>query len=84
MNFVSLIGKLKGVDDNHYRYLEVARPDSATTAENLLIPCKYWTLDNSNLLTSLKEGTMLVIRGRIEQDSTIGVFVLVENVTVVK
>lgn len=84
MNFVSLVGKLHGPKKGTYRYIEVSRPYIDGTAENLEIPCQYWTHDEHNLFMSVKEGAMLVIRGRIDMNNAIGMFIIVEQFVLVK
>ncbi len=84
MNFVSLIGRIRGYVNETTRLIEVARPEMGDDIENLLIPCKYWTKDAHCLLTKIKEGTMLIIRGRIDKDDKVGIFIIVEQITVVK
>lgn len=84
MNFVSLVGKLCGPNKGTYRSLEVSRPNIEGTAENLLIPCQYWTHDEHNIFMSAKEGTMLIIRGRIDMNDKVGMFIVVEQFTIVR
>lgn len=84
MNFVSLVGRLHQCYDEKTRCLEVTRPESVDNADNLMIPCRYWTLDGNNYLTSLKEGSLLALRGRIDCDDKIGMYVVVEQITLVK
>ncbi len=84
MNYVSLVGRIKERRDDGIRFLEVNRPESVDSADNLLIPCRYWTMDNSNLLSSLKEGQLVAIRGRIDIDNTLGVYVIIEQVVIIK
>ena len=43
------------------------------------IPLLYWTRDVNNSLTRLKSGIFLVIRGRIEREEKIGLYILVEQ-----
>ena len=84
MNFIFLFGRLQKSIDERTRYLEVTRPESCGDAENLMIPCRYWTLTNNCVLTSINEGTLVSIRGRIECDDVIGIYVLVEQVVVLR
>ena len=77
MNFVSLVGKFRGEYDEKTRYLEVNRPDEA---DNLMIPCRYWTQTGQCLLTAQKEGTLAIVRGRLDHDKTIGFYLLVEQI----
>ncbi len=84
MNTNLLVGKLQGAVDKSTRYIEVARPESEIDKNNLLIPLRYWTLDEHNALMSLKEGTLVAINGRLDHDEKIGLFVLVEQLNVIK
>ena len=81
INFVTLVGKIRHSESRIY--LEVNRVDSDLDANNLLIPCLYWTRDNSNYLTSLKEGTLVAIRGRIDYSDNIGFHIIVEHLTII-
>ena len=83
MNFVNLVGRLRGLLDEKTRLLEVNRPESSDTAENLFIPLRYWTLSKLCLLTAIKEGALVIIRGRIDKDDDIGFFVVVETISIV-
>ena len=83
MNFVALLGRIKGKKDEKTVLLEVNRPENSEDMDNLLIPCRYWTNSTSCLLTSLKEGTMLVIKGRLDQDKDIGTYVIVEEINII-
>ena len=84
MNYVSLVGRIKERRDDGIRFLEVNRPESVDSADNLLIPGRYWTMYNTNLLSSLKEGQLVAIRGRIDIDNKFGVYVIVEQVVIIK
>lgn len=48
------------------------------------IPCLYWSRDDDNLLTAIKEGTEIVLQGRIEYDDKIGLYVLVNIIQIVE
>ena len=84
MTFVSLLGRVRESVDSTTRILEVSRPESSGDANNLHILCQYWTKDEHNMFTALKEGTLVVVRGRIDNDDKHGFIVVVEQVTVVK
>lgn len=43
-----------------------------------LIPCLYWTRDGYNALLNLPINTKVIVRGHIESDIHIGLYVLVE------
>ncbi len=84
MNFVSLVGRIQGFKDERTRLLEVARPESVNNSDNILIPCQYWTRDEHNLLTKLNQGSFIIVRGRIDNDDKLGMFIIVEQVTIIK
>lgn len=84
MNIVTFVGKLQGMHTDNMRILEVARPESVDSSNNLQILCKYWTNDACCALTSLKEGALVAIRGRIDSDEANGIHVIVEQLIVIK
>ena len=82
MNFISLVGKLRDRKfDKKTRILETNRIDGVDPIE---VPVRYWTNDESNYLTSLKNGSLVIIRGRIDSDDKIGLFVVVERIEILK
>lgn len=83
MNFVSLLGRIRGKKDEKTVLIEVSRPENDIEAENLFIPCRYWTQSNACLLTSLSEGTLIVVKGRLDQDKDIGMYVIVEEINII-
>lgn len=83
MNFVSLLGRIKGKKDDKTVYLEVSRPENGEDIDNLLIPCRYWTQSNTCLLTSLSDGTLVVVKGRLDQDKQLGMYVIVEEINII-
>lgn len=84
MNFVSLLGRIQSALDGKTRILEVSRPEGGDNSHNLNIPCQYWTNDERNMFTALKEGTLIVVRGRIDYVEKHGFVVIAEQITVVK
>ena len=83
MNFVSLLGRIKGKKDEKTVLIEVSRPENDENMDHLLIPCRYWTKSSACLLTSLNEGTLVVIKGRLDQDKEIGTYVIVEEINII-
>ena len=77
---ITLKGKIRSSLDSITRVIEVSRPESSETIDSLFIPCRYWTLTSNCLLTAIKEGTIVFVRGRIENDEKIGLYVLVETI----
>lgn len=84
MNTVTLVGRTSALLDERTLILDVARVTSSEDANNLKIPLRYWTNDSRNFLMTLGVGKLLVIRGRIDDDEKIGLFVVAEQVSVVK
>ena len=79
-----MFGRIQGSLDEKTRILEVNRPEGSENADNLMIPCRYWTLTPNCLLTSIKQGAAVTIRGRIENDEKIGFFVIVEQIVILR
>ena len=84
MNYVSLVGHVRKSEQKGMVLIEINRPTMDEDANNLFIPCRYWARGEHNLLTSLKEGTMIALRGRIDMDKDNNLFVTVENLTIIK
>ena len=70
--------------DNRFRMLKTCQKRlSDGKEEEYHIPLLYWSRDNSNLLTSLKDGSKVLIQGRLESDKKIGLYVLVNVLQIV-
>ena len=82
INFVTLVGKIRHKGNTGIS-LEVNRVDSDLNADNLFIPCIYWTRERLNYLTSLNEGTLVAIRGRIDYSEKAGFHIIVEQLTII-
>ena len=83
MNFVSLLGRIKGKKDEKTVLIEVSRPENDENMDHLLIPCRYWTKSPACLLTSLSEGTLVFVKGRLDQDDELGNYVIVEEINII-
>ena len=81
MNFVALVGRIHDPKGSVTRHLEVIKPNSA---ENLFIPCRYWTPGVACALSSLEDGTLISARGRIDSDKELGLYVIIEGFMIVK
>lgn len=80
LSSVVVVGHLGEHIDPFYRYLEVE--DENVMHDDLSIsriPIKYWTRMSKNVLMSMQKGKNLVIRGRIESDPKLGLYILVED-----
>ena len=84
MNYVSLVGRVRKSNQTGMILIEINRPSIDEDSDNLFIPCRYWARGEHNLLTSLKEGTMIALRGRIDMDKKGNLFVTVENLEIIK
>lgn len=45
-----------------------------------LIPLLYWTREENSRLNKIKEGTVVAIKGHLESDEDIGIFVVCESI----
>jgi len=80
---VGVLKEQKGV----FRYIESTGKNSCFSEDDYnasKLPLLYWTRDESAILMSPKEGTFVVVRGRIESDKEIGLYVLVEQLDMPK
>ena len=67
--------------DKRFRNIEYRSSDAISNVDHFFeIPLLHWTREENNVLTSLKRGTFVVIRGRIEYDESFGLYILVENI----
>lgn len=81
---IVLSGIVSDKIDSRFRILKASQNRlSDGKEEEYHIPLLYWSRDNSNLLTSLKEGTKILVQGRIETDKKIGLYVLVNILQIV-
>lgn len=81
---IVLSGTISDKIDSRFRILKASQNRlSDGKEEEYHIPLLYWSRDNSNLLTSLKEGTKVLVQGRIETDKKIGLYVLVNILQIV-
>lgn len=46
-----------------------------------IIPIMYWSRDDKNLLFDMKAGKKIVVKGHLESNEEIGLYVLVEYLT---
>lgn len=85
---VNILGELDQLlEEKGFRYIKVEKFDPFSNAgENsfTLIPLKYWGLGYENeLLLKSKDGSQAFIRGRIEKDEEVGLYVLVERISII-
>ena len=81
---IVITGILKDTYKTHYRLLETRNNDSLDVDKEIvsLIPVAYWTKEENNLLFRSPIGTHAVIKGHLETDPDIGLFVVAEIVEV--
>ena len=79
---VVLAGTLKERINKTFRYVEAIQIDALRPSKEIVhrIPVQYWTKSDQNVLLNRQEGTQLVIKGRLESDEKMGIYVLVESV----
>ena len=80
---VVITGYLTDFDkrDKRFRHIEYRSTDALDNVERIFeVPLLFWTRIENNILNNLKKGTFVVIRGRVEKDENIGLYILVENV----
>ena len=64
-----------------FRYIETySKRGFGEEVIPFLIPLLYWTRDKDNILNRMKEKALIIIKGRIENDNDIGLYVLVESI----
>ena len=62
-----------------FRYLKCSTPRAMNGEDyTYLIPILYWTREIDSVLNRIKEETYVIVKGRIESDKEIGLYVLVE------
>ena len=66
MTDVNILGKIKKIDDE--TYIQVERQYKTNYGEYIYddLPCIYWNRQKKNIFTSLKEGIMVFVKGRLE------------------
>ncbi len=81
MTSVEVFGSIHH-NENGYTYIEVRRTykNRSGEFESDLLPCLHWSRQEKNLLSSLKKGTKICLRGRLECKEN-QMFVIVEEFT---
>ncbi len=78
MTSVYIYGSIKHLDSEKEKvYLEVERgyKDKNGVINKDLIPCKYWSKNTKNILFKLKDGTKLIVKGRLEKEDEVLVII---------
>lgn len=79
---IVLVGLLDEVFQENMRYIKTSAVDVIHDGKNVvsLIPTMYWTRSKSNPLILTKKGTSIIIRGHLESDDKLGLYVLAETI----
>ena len=83
---IVLTGLLKEVREDNFRIIETRNSDALHPEKDIIcnIPLLYWTKDKSNPLNNAPIDTWVVIKGHLENDDKIGLYVLVESIHIGK
>ena len=82
---VVLVGTLQEIMPSGFRYLLIDCLDVLKNErKQARIPLLYWSKSKNNTLNAKRKGSKALIKGRIEADSNIGLFVLVEIIEIIK
>ncbi|MDR1697556.1 MAG: hypothetical protein LBR37_01385 [Erysipelotrichaceae bacterium] len=77
---VVVVGKIKGNMVRHYRMLEIETIDiynNTRIKEEIYI--SYWNQRSNNILERMKEGSLVIIQGRIHKDKELGITIAAET-----
>ncbi|MDY0100586.1 MAG: hypothetical protein WCZ47_02835 [Bacilli bacterium] len=80
---VFLTGRITKVLNKTTRYVEVERlvPDQGKyVVDN--IPVSFWNKEPNSFFMKLNEGTLIVLRGRIQNEEQFGIIVIAEQLAV--
>jgi hypothetical protein len=74
------LGKIGAPIRPNIRLLEVERPhrDTSGTFQTDQIPVVYWSRAVNNYFMTMAEGTMIMIKGRLETTSDIGLTIVAD------
>lgn len=83
---VVITGYLNEIVNEKFRLIKTSSEDAFQPCEELVsyIPVLYWTRDQKNPLLSTKKGAYIVIRGHIESDNNLGLYILAETIQLSK
>ncbi len=75
---VMVIGLIDDVIDDNIRYLRVRRPyrDPQGLYHEDKIPIQFWTRARNHYFMTMKPGTLIAIKGRIEMKAHIGLTII--------
>jgi hypothetical protein len=83
---VVITGYLNEIINEKFRLVKTSSEDAFQPCAELVsyIPVLYWTRDQKNPLLSTKKGVFIVIRGHLESDKKIGLYILAETIQLSK
>ena len=77
---VCLTGYLTGNTKGKFRFLNIERTPIKEREKVIdSIPIAYWNPSPNSRLLHLKEGTLVMIIGRLERDEEIGIYIMCER-----
>jgi len=85
MNSVNILGFLREIIDEKFRYFEYEPPfsdENYDTAPRIVV--KYWTDQPNSRLSTLPNDTFVAIHGHLDNIEKFGTILLVEQLEVVK
>lgn len=77
---VCLTGRLGGKINAKFRQVEIDRTPIHSDQEVVdLIPISYWNTHHNSRLSRLDDGVLVMIKGRLERDPEIGIYIQCEH-----
>jgi len=75
---IMVIGEIDDVISDNTRYIKVIRPyrDSSGKVVEDRFPIRYWTRATNNYFMTMKYGTLIGVRGRLEHVEQLGVVIM--------
>lgn len=79
---VIMSGLLKEKRSDGFRYLEVSVLDINHKGKEQIfkIPLFHWTREKRTILTNLPDNSPVLIKGRVEANEEVGLYILVESI----
>lgn len=83
---IVLTGLLKEKFNKNFRYVMTNSSDVFNPGKNIvsMIPVLFWTRDDNNPLMNADDNVFVVIKGRLETNDEIGLYVLCETIHITK
>ncbi|NLV29497.1 MAG: hypothetical protein GXY57_05040 [Erysipelotrichaceae bacterium] len=79
---IVITGYTNEIIQKRFRLIKTTSQDAFHPDEEMisLIPVLYWTRDAKNPLISIRKGSYIVIRGHLEFDKEMGLYILAETI----